>query len=87
MTGIYIGFSSSRIIRFLEPLGSSAGEVFSARFAACIFDETVFPKLGGGDVTDITKFQKDLPFKVYQEMEWNKEEGCPPDPRTQDAEA
>ncbi|OMP03727.1 Integrase, catalytic core [Corchorus capsularis] len=40
--GIYVGFDSSSIIRFLEPL---TGDVFTARFADCHFDETEFPPL------------------------------------------
>ncbi|KAM1330898.1 hypothetical protein ACFX2H_043129 [Malus domestica] len=41
--GIYVGFDSPSIIRYLEPL---TGDVFTARFADCHFDETVFPSLG-----------------------------------------
>ncbi|GLR00170.1 hypothetical protein GCM10007863_45910 [Dyella mobilis] len=43
--GIYVGFDSPSIIRFIEPL---TGDTFTARFADCHFDETVFPPLGGG---------------------------------------
>jgi hypothetical protein len=43
--GIYVGFDSPSIIRYLEPL---TGDVFTARFADCHFNETVFPPLGGG---------------------------------------
>ena len=42
--GIYVGFESPSIIRYLEPL---TGDMFTARFADCQFDETIFPKLGG----------------------------------------
>ena len=42
--GIYVGFDSPSIIRYLEPL---TGDMFTARFADCHFDETVFPSLGG----------------------------------------
>ena len=42
--GIYVGFDSSSIIRYLEPL---TGEVFTARFTGCHFNESVFPSLGG----------------------------------------
>ncbi|XP_068305181.1 uncharacterized protein [Pyrus communis] len=42
--GIYLGFDSPSIIRYLEPL---TGDMFTARFADCHFDETVFPSLGG----------------------------------------
>ena len=43
--GIYVGFQSSSIITYVEPL---TGEVFTARFADCHFNENVFPPLGGG---------------------------------------
>ena len=42
--GIYVGFQSSSIINYIEPL---IGEVFTARFANCHFNEGVFPPLGG----------------------------------------
>ena len=42
--GIYVGFESPSIMRYLEPL---TGDMFTARFAYCQFDETVFPKLEG----------------------------------------
>jgi hypothetical protein len=41
---IYIGFYSSSIIKYLEPL---TGDVFTVRFTDCQFDETIFPILGG----------------------------------------
>lgn len=40
--GIYVGFDSPSIIRYLEPL---TGDVFTARYADCHFDESMFPKL------------------------------------------
>ena len=42
--GIYTGFDSPFIIRYLEPL---TGDVFKARFEDCYFNETIFPLLGG----------------------------------------
>ena len=42
--GIYVDFNSPSIIRYLEPL---TGDVFTARFADCHFNEHVFPLLGG----------------------------------------
>ncbi|KAM1346508.1 hypothetical protein ACFX2H_035546 [Malus domestica] len=42
--GIYVGFDSSSIIRYLEPLTC---DMFTTRFADCHFDETVFPSSGG----------------------------------------
>ena len=40
--GIYVGFDSHSIIRYLEPLTRDA---FKARFDDCVFDETLFPAL------------------------------------------
>ena len=42
--GIYISFNSPSIIKYLEPL---TGDFFTARFADCQFDETIFSILGG----------------------------------------
>ena len=41
--GIYVGFNSPSIIRFLEP---TTGDLFTARFADCHFNETTFPSIG-----------------------------------------
>ena len=40
---IYVGFLSASIIHYLEPLTRN---LFTARFADCHFDESVFPPLG-----------------------------------------
>jgi hypothetical protein len=42
--GIYIGYESLSIIKYLEP---STGGIFTARFADCHFDETNFPTTQG----------------------------------------
>ena len=42
--GIYVGFESPSIIRYLEPLSE---DMFTARFADYRFDEIFYPKLGG----------------------------------------
>ena len=42
--GIYVGFNSQFIIRYLEPL---IGDVFTVHFADCHFDESIFPPLRG----------------------------------------
>jgi hypothetical protein len=42
--GIYVGYKSPSIIKYLEPL---TGDLFTARYADCIFDEDNFPALGG----------------------------------------
>ncbi|GJY77293.1 disease resistance CC-NBS-LRR class family protein [Tanacetum coccineum] len=41
--GIYVGFNSPLIIKYLEPL---TGDIFTAHFADCQFDETMFLILG-----------------------------------------
>ena len=41
--GIYIGYESPSIIKYLEP---STGDIFIARFADCHFDESNFPTIG-----------------------------------------
>ena len=41
--GIYVSYDSPSIVRYLEPL---TGDLFTARFADCHFDEKVFPSLG-----------------------------------------
>ncbi|XP_074376698.1 uncharacterized protein LOC141718216 [Apium graveolens] len=56
--GIYVGFDFPSIIRYLEPL---TGDVSTARYAECHFDETMFPKLGGDN---------DL-HKLNSEISWN----------------
>ncbi|KAJ9542696.1 hypothetical protein OSB04_029202 [Centaurea solstitialis] len=43
--GIYVGYESASITKYLEPL---TGDLFTARFADCHFDESEFPALGGG---------------------------------------
>ena len=56
--GIYVGFDSPSIIKYLEPM---IGDVFRARFADCHFNETVFPQLGG---------EKSIP-EGRHEITWN----------------
>ncbi|KAF3680282.1 hypothetical protein FXO38_02380 [Capsicum annuum] len=41
---IYVGYESSSIIKYLEPI---TGDLFTARFADCHFDEIIYPTLGG----------------------------------------
>ena len=41
---IYIGYESPSIIKYLEP---STGDMFTARFAYCHFDESNFPTTRG----------------------------------------
>ena len=56
--GIYTGFDSPSIIRYLEPL---IGDVFKARFEDYHFNETIFPPLGG---------EKSL-REAWREIIWN----------------
>ena len=66
--GIHVGYSSSSIIKYLEPL---TGDLFTAWFADCIFNEDHFPALG-----------RELYQKECQEIDWNAE-GIPfSNPRT-----
>ena len=44
--GIYVGFQSSSIIKYIE---THTGKVFTARLEDCHFDENVFPPLRGGN--------------------------------------
>ncbi|KAK9125764.1 hypothetical protein Scep_014610 [Stephania cephalantha] len=72
--GIYVGFNSSSIIRYLEPL---TGDLFTARFADCHFDEAIFPPLGG----DKKPIQKE-----WREIAWNASTLSHYDPRTNQCE-
>ena len=54
MLGIYIGFQSASIIRYLDP---ATGESFVAHISKCKFDESTFPKLG------VEKDNSELNFK------------------------
>ena len=42
--GIYVGFDSPSIIRYLEPL---TDDIFTTHFTDCHFNESVFLSLGG----------------------------------------
>jgi hypothetical protein len=67
--GIYVGFDSPSIIRYLEPL---TGDIFKARFDDCHFNETIFPPLEG---------EKSLP-EARREITWNISTLSHLDPRT-----
>ena len=71
--GIYVGYQSPSIIKYLEPL---TGDLFTARYADCIFYEDHFPALGGD-----TKYQN-----VRQEIDWNVQGIPSSDPHTQETE-
>ena len=58
--GIYVGFDSPSIIRYLEPL---TGDVFIARFTDFYFNESVFPSLGREK--SILEEQREISWKAY----------------------
>jgi hypothetical protein len=71
--GIYVGYQSPSIIKYLEPL---TGDLYTARFADCIFNEDHFPALGGE-------------FKYPNEcleINWDDKSILSLDPRTQESE-
>lgn len=70
--GIYVGFESPSIIKYLEPM---TGDQFTARYLDCHFDETMFPALGGEDKEIIKK-----------EIAWNATSMSFMDPRTNESE-
>ena len=71
--GIYTGFDSPSIIRYLEPL---TGDVFKARFEHCHFNATIFPPLEG---------EKLLP-EARREITWNVSTLAHLDPHTNQCE-
>ncbi|XP_074346917.1 uncharacterized protein LOC141685728 [Apium graveolens] len=66
--GIYVGFDSTSIIRYLEPL---TGDLFTVRYADCHFNESMFPPLGGDKHSN----------KVNPDITWNASELYFLDPR------
>ena len=75
--GIYVRFNSPSIIRFLEPTTS---DLFTARFADCHFNETMFPSIG---TPNIEMAAKQKPVKVFS---WNEKILSQFDPRTPECE-
>jgi hypothetical protein len=71
--GVYVGFDSPSIIRYLEPL---TGDIFKARFQDCHFDETIFPPLG----------EEKSQLEARQEIIWNASTLSCRDPRTNQCE-
>ncbi|XP_012465988.1 uncharacterized protein LOC105784640 [Gossypium raimondii] len=65
--GIYVGYESPSIIKYVEPL---TGDLFTARFIDCHFDETTFPTLGGEKI------------QLVKEITWNGSSLSQLDPRT-----
>jgi hypothetical protein len=69
--GIYVGFDSPSVIRFLEPAN---GDVFKARFQDSHFYEDIFPKLHyEQQPSNLTK---------PQELQWQTQNTVWNDPRT-----
>jgi len=59
---IYVGFDSPSIIRYISIL---TGDLFRASFKDCVFNESVFPTLGGESTLERTK--DDLKFTSNQQ--------------------
>jgi hypothetical protein len=72
--GIYVGFESPSIIKYLEPL---TGDLHTAQFADSIFNEEHFPALGGG---------KYLARDECREITWESTGVLGMDPRTKENE-
>ena len=71
--GIYVGFHSTSVIQYLEPL---TGNLFTAHFANCHFNESVFLPLGG-----------DKPINnKWREITWNTPSLLHLDHRTKQSE-
>ena len=73
VVGIYVGFLSGSIIHYLEPLTRN---LFTAHFAYCHFDESIFPPIG-----------EDKPnSNKWREITWNTPSLLHLDPRTKQSE-
>jgi hypothetical protein len=70
---IYVGFQSTFILKYLEPL---TGDLFTARLANCIFNEGHFMALGGDN-----EFIND-----DQEIDWDDKYILSSDPHTKETE-
>jgi hypothetical protein len=71
--GIYVGYHSPSIIKYLKPM---TGDFFTARYADCIFNEDHFATLGG-------EFQNN---SECQEINWDDKLIISLDPPTQETE-
>jgi hypothetical protein len=70
---IYVGYRSPSIIKYLEPM---TGDLFTAQYANCIFNEDHFPILGG-------EFQNN---SECQKINWDDKSMISSYPRTQKTE-
>jgi hypothetical protein len=70
--GIYVGYETPSIIKYLEPM---TGDLHMARYADCVFDEDHFPALGG-----------ERHPEECREIEWNATGMQSLDPRTSESE-
>ena len=73
--GIYVGYESLTILKYLELLTS---DLFTTRFADCQFDEAYFSTLGGGKTFFSTK--------QCREISWKEDQLNTFDPRTSQIE-
>jgi hypothetical protein len=71
--GIYMGYLSPSIIKYLEPL---IEDLLTARYADCIFNEDHFPALGGE-----FKYHTE-----YQEINWDAIDTLKEDPCTKETD-
>ncbi|KAL1214883.1 Retrovirus-related Pol polyprotein from transposon TNT 1-94 [Cardamine amara subsp. amara] len=69
--GIYVGYDSPTIVKYLEP---TTGDLFKARYADCHFDESNYPTLGGDN------------NRLVKEITWNQTSLTWQDPRTKECE-
>ncbi|KAI3821171.1 hypothetical protein L1987_08729 [Smallanthus sonchifolius] len=69
--GIYVGYESPSIIKYLEP---TTGDLFTARFVDCHFNESTFPTLGGDEK------------QLNGDICWNELSLTHMDPRTKECE-
>jgi hypothetical protein len=69
--GIYIGYETPSIIKYLEPM---TGDLHMAWYADCVFDDDHFPALGG-----------DRHPEQCQKIEWNASGMQSLDPRTSES--
>ena len=69
--GTYVGYESLSIIKYLEP---SKGDLFTARFVDCHFNESLFPTIGG----------ENKPLE--NNISWNESSLSHLDPRTKQCE-